>query len=206
MTFRERVLTVNWGRKIWHLTGGLFAVAIAYYLPWPWPFLVAAGSFLLWVTIESMRRREPWFGRLFFSISAPFVRGFERRKLVGNTWLTLAVTIIAAIFHNPVLLAGSMIGWTFGDPAAEIFGKTIPSAKYFDGEKSIAGSIGCFVAAFLAYAGYFQVVGTGGDLFPAALTVAAATTLAEAFSTSFTINDNFMIPLSSALALSYILV
>jgi dolichol kinase len=206
MTFTERSASINWGRKIWHMTGGLFAIGVAYFVPWPYSFYVALGSFLIWVSIESMRRREPWFGRLFFSLSAPFIRGFERRKIVGNTWLTLSVTIIAAIFHDPVLIAGSVVGWTFGDPAAEIIGKLVPSKAYFGGEKTLAGTLGCFVVSALAFAGFFWATHVGGDILPAALTVAAATTLGETFSTSFTVNDNFMIPLTSALALSFILI
>lgn len=206
MTFSERFHDVNWSRKFWHVSGGLIAITIAYLLPWPIPFFVAFATFLWWVSVESMRRREPWFGRLFFSLSAPFVRARERRNVIGNTWSALAMTIIGGLFQDPILLAGSMIGWTFGDPVAEIFGKLIPSTSFFDREKSIAGSLGCFLASAVAYGAFFWIIGTGGDPLSAALTLAATTTLAEAFSTSFTVNDNFMIPLSSALALSYVLV
>jgi dolichol kinase len=162
---------------------------------------------LTWVTIESLRRREPWFGRLFFSLSAPFVRYYERRRYVGNTWFALGVTILTAIFHDPVLISASLIGWTFGDPAAEIIGRLTPSHKYFGGEKSIAGTLGCFVVSLAAYLAFFRLLGSAGEAWWAiALTGAAATTLAETFSLSFTVNDNFTIPLVTALALSYVLV
>lgn len=206
MNFRERAASVNWSRKLWHLTGGMVIIALAYFLPTPYPFFIALASFFTWVSIESMRRRERWFGRLFFSLSAPFVRGFERRKILGNTWTAFAATILTALFHDPVLLAGAFVGWAFGDPAAEIIGKIVPSKSYFGNEKSVAGTIGCFAVGAIAYAGFFWLLGFEANVMPAAMTVAAAVTLAESFSTSFTINDNFLIPLSSALALSYILV
>jgi dolichol kinase len=192
-------------RKVWHIGGGLVAIALAYYIHWPYTFSIALAVFLTWVTVESLRRREPWFGKLFMTISAPFVRGYERRKYVGNTWFALSVTILSAIFHDPILLAGSVVGWTFGDPAAEIIGRLIPSKKYFGGEKSLSGTLSCFIVSFFAFFAFFTVTKTGGDVVSASLTGAAATTLAETFSLSFAVNDNFTIPLVTALSLSFVL-
>ncbi|MBI4092425.1 MAG: hypothetical protein HY420_00705 [Candidatus Kerfeldbacteria bacterium] len=197
---------VNWSRKFWHVSGGCFAIFIAAYFSWPIPFFVALATLLTWITIESMRRREPWFGKLFFILAAPFVRHHERRTYVGNTWFAFSVTILAALFRDPLLLSASLVGWTFGDPAAEIFGRLVPSKKYFDGEKSLSGILACFIFSFAAYVLFFRLVGTGGDPLSAALTGAAATTLAETFSLSFSVNDNFTIPLVTALALSYVLI
>ncbi len=151
------------------------------------------------------RRREPWFGKLFFTLSAPFIRHFERRTYVGNTWFAFSVTILAFLFKDPLLLSASVIGWTFGDPAAEIAGRLIPSKRFFDDEKSLAGALGCFVVSFTAYLGFFKIMGTGGDIVAASFIGALATTIAEMFSFSFTVNDNFMIPLATALALSFTL-
>lgn len=197
---------INWTRKFWHVAGGMFAIALSLLLPWPLVFFVALTTLLTWVTVESMRRREPWFGKLFLTLSSPFVRHYERRKYVGNTWFALSVTILTAIFRDPVLLSASLVGWTFADPAAEIVGKLIPSKKFFGGEKSLAGTLGCFAVGLLAYMAFFRVIGTQGDLLSAAFTGAAATTFGETFSFSFSVNDNFTIPLVTALALSYVLV
>ncbi len=196
---------VNWTRKLWHIVGGLVAITLSLLVPWPYNFFIAFGTLLSWVTIESVRRREPWFGRLFFTIASPFVRHFERRRIVGNTWFALAITIITALFRDPILIAASVVGWTFGDPAAEIVGKTIRSKKFFDGEKSLAGTLGCFVMSFAAYLVFLHLVGVGGAIASAALIGAAVTTIAELLSFSYAMNDNFLIPLASALAFSYVL-
>jgi dolichol kinase len=184
----------------------VFAISVPLIFGWFWSLVVAVVTLLTWVTIESMRRNEPWFGKLFFTLSAPFVRHRERRTIVGNTWMALSATLLTVIFRDPVLIAGALVGWTFGDPAAEITGKLIPSKKYFDGQKSIAGTVGCFLISFAAYVAFFKIVGVGGAIIPGALTVALATTFAETMSLDFTVNDNFTIPLFSALALSYILI
>lgn len=205
LSINKLLYGVNWQRKLWHVVGGMVAITLPLLLPWPLPFFIALGVLLTWVTIESMRRREPWFGRLFFTLSSPFVRHYERRKFIGNTWFALAMTIITAIFRDPLLVAAAVVGWTFGDPAAEIIGRAIPSKKFFDGEKTVAGSLGCFFVSALAYWGFFQTLGTGGDILSASLIGAAATTLAEVFSLSFSVNDNFTIPLVTALALSFVL-
>lgn len=202
MSIATSLVHVNWSRKFWHISGGCFAIAIAALLPWPYPFFVASATLLTWITIEALRRREPWFGRLFFTFSAPFIRPFERRTYVGNTWFSFSITILAFLFKDPTLLAASVVGWTFGDPAAEIFGRIIPSKKYFGNEKSIAGSLACFVVSFVMFYLFFKIMGTGGAIVSASLLGAIATTLAESFSLSFSINDNFMIPLVTALALS----
>jgi len=194
---------VNWTRKLWHLVGGCFAIGVAAYLPWPYPFYVAFATLLLWITIEAARRREPWFGKLFFTLSAPFIRHHERRTYVGNTWFAFSASILALLFKDPLLLSASLVGWTFGDPAAEIIGKLIPSKKFFDGEKSLAGIFGCLVISFIAYLTFFRIMGTGGATLAASFNGALAVTLAEAFSLSFTVNDNFTIPLVTALALSF---
>lgn len=198
--------TVNWTRKLWHVVGGLVTFFVVLYLGWPWTFLAAVATLLTWISIESARRREPWFGRLFFTLSAPFVRHYERRRVVGNTWFALSATLLSVVIRDPIILAAAFIGWTFGDPAAEVFGKLIPSKKYFDDEKSVAGTIACFAVSFLAYLAFFRLLSIGGEITAAAFTGAAATTLAETFSLRFTVNDNFSIPLVSALALSYVLV
>ncbi len=205
MLFRPHAQSINWSRKLWHIIGGCFAIGVAAYLPWPYPFYVALSTLLLWITIEAARRREPWFGKLFFTLSAPFIRHFERRTYVGNTWFAFSVTILAFLFKDPLLLSASVIGWTFGDPAAEIAGRLIPSKRFFDDEKSLAGALGCFVVSFTAYLGFFKIMGTGGDIVAASFIGALATTIAEMFSFSFTVNDNFMIPLATALALSFTL-
>lgn len=199
-------MAINWTRKFWHISGGVVAIVIALFLPWPYPFFVALATLLTWVSIEAARRREPWFGRLFFTLSSPFVRHFERRKFIGNTWFALAVTILAAIFRDPIILAASVVGWTFGDPAAEIFGRLVPSKQFFGGEKSVAGTLGCFIVSFSAYAAFFHVVGIRGDVLSASLIGAMATTIAEFFSLSFSVNDNFFIPIAAALVFSYVLV
>lgn len=201
----ERLNLVSWTRKIWHISGGCVVIALATLVPWPYSFFIAFAVLLVWISVEAMRRREPWFGRLFFTLSAPFIRHFERRTYMGNTWTALSAAVLSGLFKDPLLLAASFVGWTFGDPAAEIFGKLIPSKKFFSGEKSIAGTIACFVVSFGAFYGFFWIMGTGGDIVAASLTGAAATTLAEMFSLSFSVNDNFTIPLVTALALTYII-
>lgn len=206
MDVSAALIAINWNRKLWHLAGGVVAISIPLLLPYPWPFFLALGTLLTWVTVESMRRREPWFGRLFFTLSSPFVRHYERRKFVGNTWFALSITILTAIFRDPILVSAALVGWTFGDPAAEIVGRAIPSKKLFNGEKTVAGSIGCFFVSAVAYWGFFQAIGTGGDILSASLIGATATTLAEVLSLSFAVNDNFTIPLMSALALSFVLI
>ncbi|MFH0828815.1 MAG: hypothetical protein V1907_01395 [Candidatus Kerfeldbacteria bacterium] len=194
---------INWTRKLWHIVGGCFAISVAVYLPWPYPFYVAFATLLLWTSIEAARRREPWFGKLFFTLSAPFIRHHERRTYVGNTWFAFSASILGLLFKDPLLLSASLVGWTFGDPAAEVCGRLIPSKKFFDDEKSLAGTFGCLIVSFIAYVIFFRLMGTGGDILAAAFIGAAATTIAEMFSFSFTVNDNFMIPLVTALALSF---
>ena len=201
----KRLGSVSWTRKMWHISGGCVVIALATFVPWPYSFFMAFAVLLAWISVEAMRRREPWFGRLFFTLSAPFIRHYERRTYMGNTWTALSAAVLSGLFKDPFLLAACFVGWTFGDPAAERVGRLIPSKKYFSGEKSIAGTIACFVVSFIAFYAFFRIMGTGGAVVSAALTGAAATTLAETFSLSFTVNDNFTIPLVTALALTYVI-
>ena len=201
----HRLNSVSWSRKLWHIAGGCIVIALATLVPWPYSFYIASATLLIWISIEAMRRREPWFGKLFFTLSAPFIRSQERRTYIGNTWTALSAAILSGLFRDPLLLAACFIGWTFGDPAAEIVGRLIPSKKFFNGEKSVVGTLACFAVSFAAFYAFFRIMGTGGDVGAAALTGAAATTLAEMFSLSFTVNDNFTIPLVTALALTYII-
>lgn len=205
MDVSHSLASVNWGRKLWHIVGGCFVIALAVLLPWPYSFFASLATLLTWITIEAMRRREPWFGKLFFTLSAPFIRHRERRTYIGNTWTALSVTILSGLFHDPLLLAACFVGWTFGDPAAEIVGRLIPSKKFFSNEKSVAGTIACFLVSAAAFYCFFLATDTHGALLSASLTGAAATTFAETFSLSFTVNDNFTIPLVTALALAFTL-
>ncbi len=195
----QRIASVPWLRKVFHLLSGLYSMYMILQYDRPWPLYQAIAWLAFWTLVEWWRLSNHRFNRSVFRTFRPFFRGEERRRPV-NVWFCAAAVLVTAFVHDPTLAAACFIGWTFGDPTAEVVGRTVRSPRLGLGRKTVAGLVSCFTVTFVAYLLFFGLI-EGGMWWWLSLAGALATTMAEAGSER--ISDNLTIPLACALALSF---
>jgi len=148
--------------------------------------LLAAG------VIDLARHCWPGLNRLLWRLLPTTFRPWERRRVLGSTWLGLGVLATLLLFGRD---AGgtAVLFLVWGDPAAELIGRRFGRQGQ---RKTWAGSLGCFGACLLA-----AWVGVGlGGLDPwSALGGALVATLIERWSPPP--DDNVWMPLLGALAI-----
>ncbi|MFH0829290.1 MAG: hypothetical protein V1907_03885 [Candidatus Kerfeldbacteria bacterium] len=196
-TIWDRIALVPWWRKVFHVFFGLYSITVVLSVERPWPLYQAVAWLIVWFLIEFWRQSDRRFNRLFFRTFRLFVRRQERRRPVGNTWFAAAAVFVTACVRDPTLAAACFVGWTFGDPTAEVFGRTIMSPRVGIGRKTLAGLAACFTVSLATYLLFFLLI-KGGVWWKLSLVGAAATTLAEIWSDR--IDDNLTIPVACALA------
>ena len=154
----------------------------------------SAGCFLASLLLDIFRLADRRFNSEFMAQFAFLIRKAESNRLNGSTFLLLAFSIVIYFFSRPVAVT-AMLFLSLGDAAAELGGKNFGRLKIF--ERSLEGSLFFFLVAFtvaFALLGDFRVAALG----------ALAGTLVELF--SFEWDDNFTVPIGSAVALSGALV
>jgi dolichol kinase len=128
---------------------------------------------------------ESWFGSMLRAHERN--PGDRRVRLTGATWLLLGAVLTVALFSRPVGTAAIAM-LILCDLAAALVGrrwgrKRLPG----NSEKTMAGSMACFLTALLV------VAATPGLSWPVGLAGAVAATLAEAMRGP--LDDNLRIPL-----------
>ena len=108
--------------------------------------------------------------------------------------------VITALFKDPLVVSGCLVGWTFGDPAAEIGGRLIRTPRFRGRRKTVAGAAACMLVSMAAYAVFFRQLGVPIDAV-GIIAVSAVTTVGETFSGK--LDDNLTIPILCALTLFY---
>ena len=199
-----RLRPTNYLRNAFHVGGGLFGVALVLGLSaWPWVLVIVAFGFALagW-TMEISRRRSPAFNekimRVFRKVSHPH----EAHQVNSSTWYASALALLA-LTREPTVMAVGVLVLAFADPAAAVIGRRFGRIKLVN-NRTLEGSLTFAIVGGLASFAILSLA--GGSLLPEyalGLRVAMAVTagllgaVAELFSRR--IDDNFSIPVTSAL-------
>ncbi len=161
------------------------------------PVLVILALFVGWmIFLESWRFRNPKVNRWLFDHFKGFTKEKERERLSTTTLFLIAAFLTIAIFDRGVAIP-ALLFLTVGDPVAEIVGVNYGRLKILRG-KTLEGTLAGAAACLLAGSPLLLIDSLGLD--PPVLAVgAAAAALTELL--PFPIDDNFTIPLGSALAM-----
>ncbi|MFP6901721.1 MAG: hypothetical protein VCA36_12315 [Opitutales bacterium] len=146
-------------RKLLHgmavaLPAGIFYGPDLLGLPFWSPVPVIGSLFVLSLLIETMRFRNAGFGGLFNKWFGSMLRAEERTKPTGATYVLGGSFLCSLIaLHGTTAAAAAFLALTLfilGDAAAALVGKAIGRIRV--GEKTLEGSIGCFLlCAMLAW-------------------------------------------------------
>ncbi len=161
------------------------------------PVLVILALFVGWmIFLESWRFRNPKVNRWLFDHFKGFTKEKERERLSTTTLFLIAAFLTIAIFDRGVAIP-ALLFLTVGDPVAEIVGVNYGRLKILRG-KTLEGTLAGAAACLLAGSPLLLIDSLGLDL-PVLTVGAAAAALTELL--PFPIDDNFTIPLGSALAM-----
>jgi dolichol kinase len=179
-------------RKLIHLAMAIVPL-VGWWISYQAALVLAGLLVAASVAIEVARRGWPGVDHLLWRLIPSVFREWENHRVLGSTWFTLGALLTLLLFGRDA--GGTAILFlAWGDPAAEVIGRRWgPKGR----RKTLAGSLGCFLACLLA-----GVVGIGlGGLSPWVVCVGAlVATLVERWSPPP--DDNLWLPTVSGLALA----
>lgn len=189
-------------RRIYHLVMGLGCFfTYAYFIERStacWLIACVGGPFFL---LDVLRLQSPWLKRLALKYFGPVMRRNELLGLSGNSFFILGLFTVVFWFSKPIALL-SILFLAIGDPVAAFFGTRYGRIR-FPGGKSLEGSLAGFIASAVASGlfGVFYLDLEGGAWILAGVG-GLVSMLAELV--PFPVDDNFSVPVLSALGLSVV--
>ena len=186
----SKLVRTSMVRKLIHLSMTIIAA-----LGWRvslWLALAFAGAMLAGsLVVEAARGWWPWLNRLLWRLLPTVFRDSENRRTLGSTWFAVGAVVSLLLFGRDI--GGTAVLFLcWGDPAAEFVGRRFGRGGQ---GKTLAGSLACLLACFLAGA---AGVGLGGLSPWAALVGAGVATAVERWSPPP--DDNVWMPVLSGLA------
>lgn len=191
----------NYTRSLFHIASGAFSLGLLRLMPSRGSLIAAAAAFatLAW-TLEIARRRSPAVNDRLMRILSPIAHPRERHHVNSSTWYGTALLILALFFPLRAAEIGVVV-LGLADPAAGFIGRRFGRTRLRAG-RSLEGTLTFVVAGTigaLASLAAFHALPWSSRLI-LALAGAVAGAVAELVSTRF--DDNFTIPLTTAIAVA----
>lgn len=191
--YRKEMLQVEWSRKFVHIVTGLITLFFPIVLTSHWQVLFLCISFgIILIVSKRMSLLES-------------INGIDRPSQ-GSILYPLAVYLSFIVFEEKgdlIWFYAPILTMAICDPVAALVGKKHPWSPYRVGKetKTISGSTGFFISAFILLSGLFIALSTstGIPVLLAAAIIAIIATITEAVSRNG--SDNIWIPLAVILCL-----
>ena len=188
----------HFGRKLYHLFGGLGLLSI-YYLLGRQNALVCYGALVLVVlAIDITRLRSPAFNQFIQTRFSSFIRKNEVNKLTGTAPYVLGIGLTLLLYRTDIATA-AICFLAFGDVSATAVGERYGRTK-ISGEKSLEGTL-AFVAAAVTVGLLLPLTGTH---LMHGIMLAGAIAAAGIELVPLPVNDNLVIPLVSGGVMEFI--
>jgi dolichol kinase len=178
----------HWGRKLFHLFGGLGLLAVYFNLSRELALIFYAILFVIVLILDLVRLRVHALNQFFFTRFGSFIRPNEATKLTGTPPYILGIGLSLFFFRTDVA-AAAICFLAFGDVAATTVGERYGNIKI--GRKSLEGTLAFIVAA--AGAGLLLLV--VGIALPTGIIMLGTLVAASVELLPLPVNDNLVIPL-----------
>lgn len=186
-------------RKLWHVLGVGFILWLYLTLPYKVALGVSSFATVLVLTCDYLRMQFRFFQKIVLFVMKPFMREEERRHFTGLSYMLLGFWTLFLLFPKDIVIL-SMLFVMFGDPLASWFGSKYGKDKL--GDKSVQGFVACFVVCTIIAFGFLYFGDFMRDrLLYATLIAGLIGGLAELAQIP-KLDDNFSMPVLSALGLS----
>lgn len=181
-------------RKSIHLSSMVIPLSYRYLLDFNrrLGFALLLGALVISLVIEFHRFWQRSFRKTFHRVFGMILRKHEMRDFTGATYLLFS-SMLCVAFMNPYIASAAIAFLSLGDTFAALVGINLGRRKFISGNKSLEGSIACFVACFSFGLLWLQnpLLALGGAL---------AATLAEL--SRIPLDDNILVPLGSGLVMT----
>ncbi len=188
----------NWKeafRKAIHISSLVIPLSYLYILHENrmWMFLVLLPLTLVAMTIEILRLENRTYRRIFYHLFGIILRKHEMNNFTGATYLLVSSLVCFAFFPGDKIAFFAISSLAIGDTFAAIVGILLGKRKIKGTNKSLEGSLACFISTF-TYGLLFRI-------HPVLCFVGAlATTVAEA--SRIPMDDNIKIPVFTAIVMA----
>ena len=187
-------------RTLSHVLLGLGCVLLyEFVVTWGQAMLLLGVAFGSFATLEVTRKFSPaWNDFLVDKLFGAISRPRERYRINSATYYLSALVIITLVTPKVAVCAAVLV-LALADPAAMIVGFNWGRRRIYE-DKTLEGSVGFFVVAFLAVFVYLLLAAAELSFFAClgyALSVSVVGTLVELYSGK--LDDNFTIPVACAL-------
>jgi len=181
----------HFGRKLYHLLGGLGLLSL-YYVLGRRNALICYGTLILMVlAVDITRLKVRAFNRFVYDHFGSFIRQNEANKLTGTAPYFLGIGL-TLLFYRTDIATAAICFLAFGDVAATAVGERYGRTK-ISGEKSLEGTL-AFVAVAVTVGLMLPLTGihlAHGIILTGAVAAAGVELL------PLPVNDNLVIPLVS---------
>ena len=185
-------------RRIFHLIAGSSIPIAGIFVASAYMVIALAALSAGALALDLVRFRVQWLNRYFLRWLAPLLKGSEKDRITGATYLIIAALVVFGLF-DPTIAVASLLFLSLGDPAAALVGRAMPGPRI---RGKSPGGTAAFFAVSLAVVGLLGAAGVieyhWGLLVGAA--VAALVELA-----SLPPDDNLTIPLISGGAMHFLI-
>lgn len=189
----------NYYRNVFHVVSGLLVLLAVQLILTPFSMIVVAGSATVWAwSMEYFRRYNPRLNALLMATFGRMAHPHEHYRVNSATWYATAL-LLMALSCDKLTASLAVVVLALGDPMAALIGRRFGRIRLVAG-RSLEGSM-AFIGASALGCWCMQAVFYGmippGTAMVLALMAAIPGALAELFSKR--IDDNFTIPLATAL-------
>ena len=166
--------------------------------------------FVASVAVELIRFKDPATQQAYSTLFAMMLRKEERFKITGATWIIGTALLCAILFSNvPHISFMALFLFIVGDAVAALVGIGVGRIRI--GNKTLEGSLGCFLMCLILFYGVFPLfpglLDVWGNRMPPliAFVVAVVVTVFELIplkiSRNLIINDNIAVPIIAGYAM-----
>ncbi len=154
------------------------------------------------VSLDCLRKKAPMLKSSINGILKPVLRPheIEGSKLSGASWVGIAACVNFLIFPKEIAVTSFAV-MVICDGLAAIIGKVFPSRPFF--EKSLSGALGFFISGIVVLITCGLILNVEFWFYLFALIALAAATIIESRPSLINIDDNFTIPISFSLVMSF---
>ena len=182
-------------RKSVHLSSLVIPLSYRYILGFEnrkLAFVLLLLSLVISMVIEFHRFLQKSFRKTFHRIFGRILRKHEMKDFTGATYLLFA-SMLCVAFFEPIIASASIAFLSIGDTFAAMIGMNFGKRRFLRNNKSLEGSLACFVSCFIF--GIFWLQNPW-------LTLIGSLSATAAELGKIPLDDNIKIPLTASLALS----
>ena len=177
-------------RKIIHFSSSVFAFMLLFFgreicLPL---FIIIAILFFVADFLRLKNQHVQNIYNIFFDV---VTRNAEKNRMTGASYVLLSIALVTLLFDVKIAVASLLI-MSFADPVASLMGRAF--GNFIILNKTLEGSISFFIVSVIVLSGF-------GFSSETILYVSIFCTLIELISNKVKIDDNLLVPLSSAILL-----